>query len=152
MGAHAVTRRAPAVTGQAGFTIVELLVALTVLLIGITGLLSLQVTAMQSTSFSRHATEAAVLAEDRMEELRTAPAEMILAGAAFCPDGDPSGVPGPCAERLDTSGRPDDDGLFFRRWTAVQGGSMIRIQVRVSWEARGGGLPHEVLLQTERAF
>jgi prepilin-type N-terminal cleavage/methylation domain-containing protein len=152
MGSHAVIGKVAPRRGQAGFTIVELLVALTVLLIGITGLLSLQVTAMQATSFSRHATEAAILAEDRMEELRTAPAELILQGLAFCPAGDPSGVPEPCTERLDTSGRPDADGLFLRTWTATQGGSMVRFQVRVSWEARGGGPPHQVLLQTERAF
>lgn len=135
---------------QRGFTMVELLVALTVLMIGITGLISLQMTAMQSTSFSRHTTEAALLAEDRMEELRTAPVELLLLGTAFCPQGHPSGVPEPCTETLDARGRPDRDGIFTRQWTAAPVGSRVRIQVRVRFEARGGGEPHEVDLQTER--
>jgi type IV pilus assembly protein PilV len=56
----------PPARGAGGFTVIELLVALTVLAVGITGILSLQMTSLRATSYSRHATEAAVLAEDRM--------------------------------------------------------------------------------------
>lgn len=54
---------------QGGFTLIEILVALIVLIIGVAGILTMQMSALKGTSYSRHATEAIVLAEDKLEEL-----------------------------------------------------------------------------------
>ena len=80
---------------QGGFTIIEVLIALLVLVVGFAGILSLQLTAMRATSFSRHATEASVLAEDKMEQLRTISgfvAPLMLEGTAVdtTQDGQPA--------------------------------------------------------------
>ena len=56
---------------ERGFTLIELMVALTVLLIGLLGIMGMVTVSMKNSSFSRHGTEAAILVEDKLEELRT---------------------------------------------------------------------------------
>ena len=56
--------------GEKGFTLIEVLVAMIVLAIGILGLAPMLVISMQGNQFSREVTEAAYLAQDRIEQLR----------------------------------------------------------------------------------
>jgi type IV pilus assembly protein PilV len=119
--------------GQGGFTIIELMIALTILLIGITGILSMQLTALKATSYSRHATEASVLAEDLMEELRTLPLASVVDGN----------------EPVDAQGNYDADGVFTRAWTVVWNGDLATITVTVSWNEHGNE-PHAIVLRTQR--
>jgi len=51
-----------------GFTLIEVLVALTILIVGIMGTLMLEVTAIQGNSSSREIQSAMVLAEDFLEQ------------------------------------------------------------------------------------
>jgi prepilin-type N-terminal cleavage/methylation domain-containing protein len=56
--------------GQAGFTMVELLVTLAVSAIGIAGLLALQITTVRTNATSSQAAEAVTVAERTIEEAR----------------------------------------------------------------------------------
>ena len=63
-----------------GFTLIEVMIALLLLLIGVAGVLSLQMVSVKATGFSRHATEATILAEDKMEELMTISPALLVNG------------------------------------------------------------------------
>jgi type IV pilus assembly protein PilV len=108
---------------QRGFTLIEVLIALLILLVGMAGVLSLQLTSMKATSFSRHATEASSLAEDKVEDLRTVP----LTSPRFA-----SGT-----DQVDSRGVADPDGLYTRSWTITPGAETTIITVSVSWSERG---------------
>lgn len=56
---------------DAGFTLVEVMIALVLTAIAIMGIVALYITETKASGFSRHTTEAAVLAQDRVEQLRT---------------------------------------------------------------------------------
>lgn len=113
--------RDPRRRGQQGFTIIEVLIALLVLLIGMAGMLSLQLTAMKATGFSRHATEASILAEDRIEYLRTAPIATLTSSS----------------DQVDARGTLDDTGLFTRTWTVTPDTDTTTITVAVTWLEQG---------------
>jgi prepilin-type N-terminal cleavage/methylation domain-containing protein len=119
--------------GQRGFTVIEVLIALLVLLIGMAGILSLQLTSVQATAFSRHATEATLLAEDKMEELRAVPAATLVS------DND----------QVDARGVPDPQGYYIRDWE-VEPGASLTITVKVRWNEEGAD-PYSITLQTLRA-
>ena len=110
-------------TGERGFTLIEVLIALLILMVGMAGILSLQLTSMKATSFSRHATEASSLAEDKVEDLRTVP----LSSARFA-DG---------TDKVDSRGVADAEGLFTRTWTIAPGIETTIVNVSVSWTERG---------------
>jgi type IV pilus assembly protein PilV len=120
---------------QGGFTILELLIALTVLIIGLTGIMALQMTSMRAAAYSRHATEASVLAEDKMEALRTAP---LVAGTT---------VEGP----MDAQGLDDAEGLYTRTIAIVDNGVLATIEVKVEWKERGEE-DHSITVRTQRAM
>lgn len=110
---------------QRGFSLIELMVGLTVLLIGITGILAMQMTALHASGYSRRATEASVLAGDRMEALRTIPAANIVSRLA----------PG---ERVNALGVLDAQGLYERTWVVTNNpDGTIGVVVTVSWMERG---------------
>jgi prepilin-type N-terminal cleavage/methylation domain-containing protein len=54
---------------RSGFTLIEIMIALSLLGIGLLSLAAMQLTAMQYGSRGRHLTKAAAVAEARMEEL-----------------------------------------------------------------------------------
>lgn len=56
-------------TDEKGFTLIEALIALAIFSIGILGVATMQITAMNSNTMARLQTEAAALAVDKMEEL-----------------------------------------------------------------------------------
>ena len=56
-----------------GLTLVELMVALTVLAIGLIGMLSMQIDALRGSRHGRHVSEAARVAEEQMELLQRMP-------------------------------------------------------------------------------
>lgn len=114
---------------------IELLIALTVLIIGLTGIVQLQMTGIRASSYARHSTEATVLAEDKMESLRTAP--LIV-------DTDD--------EIVDAQGNVDPDALYTRGWVIADLGSSIwDIEVTVTWLERGDANDdHTVTLRTRR--
>jgi prepilin-type N-terminal cleavage/methylation domain-containing protein len=111
----------PARRGQDGFTVLEVMIALTILLIGIAGLLSMQLASIRATAFSRHATEASTLAEDKMEALRTVPTTSLVGGN----------------DQVDARGVLDSAGLFKRVWTVTGSGTDNIVSIDVTWEDQG---------------
>jgi len=125
---------------ERGFSLLELLIALTVLLIGITGILTMQVIAMRATSYSRHATEAAVLAEDKLEQMRT-----IVITAPSLQVGN---------EQVNSRGITTGDNtqdIFFRDWAIdwVTTPGVGEVRVTVRWNERGTE-PHAITIRTQR--
>jgi type IV pilus assembly protein PilV len=109
--------------GEQGFTVIEVLIALLVLMVGMAGILSLQLTSMKATAFSRHATEASSLAEDKVEDLRTVPVN----SARFASGSD----------QVDARGLADESGLYTRTWTITPRTDTTVVTVSVSWNERG---------------
>jgi len=56
-------------TNQQGFTLIEILIAITIFSIGILAVATMQVSAIKGNSFANGLTEAVTLAQDKMEEL-----------------------------------------------------------------------------------
>lgn len=108
---------------ERGFTVIEVMIALLVLLLGMAGILTLQLTSVEATSFSRHATEATVLAEDKMEELRTVPLSAL--------------VPGSDPEPVDSRGFSGVSQAIYTRSWSVRPGPVTEIAVTVAWMEKG---------------
>jgi type IV pilus assembly protein PilV len=117
---------------QRGFTLIEVMVAMTLMAIGLLGVLALAKGAASASGYSRRATEAAILAEDKLEELRTVPV------AAAVDDEDV----------VDSAGVASDDGLFTRAWSIDWVGELGTITVSVTW-AEGDG-DHSITFRTIR--
>ena len=118
---------------QRGFTVLEVLIALTVLLIGIGGILSLQVSSLRASGYSRHAAEAVVVGEDRVELLRLVPAADLASGS----------------DVVNALGIPDPEGLYTRTWTVTTSGNLATVEVEVAWLERGAD-EHSITLRTQR--
>jgi prepilin-type N-terminal cleavage/methylation domain-containing protein len=125
---------------QAGFTIIELLIALTVLLVGLAGVLRMQLTALHASAYARHATAAAVLAEDKIEELITQPF------AVTTPFTGTDGAP--LNERGEIDG--SSEAIFDRTWLIEEVGDSQRITVTVRWLERGLD-SHQLAMQALRS-
>jgi len=105
-------------TDQAGFTMIEALVALVVVGVGMLTLLQLAPRANHSGIHGRQISQAMSLAQDKIEELKAMPVESADLSAGTHIDG-------------------EDLGAFTRRWivtgdTPISG--MLKIEVRVSYE------------------
>jgi len=64
--------------GSKGFTLIEILVALVILSICLLGLAGMMAKTTRNNSWGGHLTEAATLAQDKLEQLRATPFGMIL--------------------------------------------------------------------------
>jgi Tfp pilus assembly protein PilV len=56
---------------EAGFTMIEVMIAMLLTAIAMIGIIALFMTQRKASGFSRHTTEATVLAQDKLEQLRT---------------------------------------------------------------------------------
>jgi Tfp pilus assembly protein PilV len=99
---------------------IEVMVALLLTAIAIVGIIGLYRVQTRSSSYSRRSTEAAVLAGDKMEVLRTQATPA-------------SGGP----ETLDATGAVVTGAPFTRTWTVVTGASQYEIEVIVGWDDDG---------------
>ena len=125
--------RRPPNRGEAGFTLIEVLVAVALSLIGLAGVLGLESASVRATAYSRHATEAAVLGEDKLEHLRTVPTAALAGGT----------------EHVDASGAVGPTGAYTRSWDVAWTGDLALISVVVSWTERGTE-PHGITYRTRR--
>jgi len=119
------------VNTEQGFTLIEVMIAILLSAIAVVGLVGIYSVQTRGSSVSRHTTEAAVLAEDRMEDLRTqiAPAT-----------GSESGL-----DALGAAG-----GIYNRAWTVAIGGADITYSVTVSWNE--DGITRNVTLRSKRGL
>lgn len=104
---------------QAGFTMIEVMVALLLSAIAVIGMIGLYRVQTRSSSYSRRSTEAVILAGDKMEQLRANAAPL-------------TGGP----ETIDASGG-SAAGPFTRRWTVNTTTSRHEITVEVDWDDDG---------------
>lgn len=116
---------------ESGFTMIEVLVAIVLAAIAMVGIMALFMTENRAAVFSRHSTEAAVLAEDKVEALRTMGA--AATGSATESSIDERGVAG---------------GIYTRFYNEVVGPNYATILVTVTWS--DDGLNHVVNVQARR--
>lgn len=70
----------PATQDAAGFSLIEVLIALTIFSIGILGIAAMQITSMGSNTDARRVTDASTLAVDRLERLMATDYDSIASG------------------------------------------------------------------------
>jgi len=80
-------KRARKLKEEKGFSLLEVLVAISVLSIGILAVASMQIGAIQGNSFAGHVTEGTTWAQDKLEELMALPYEDPWLEAAGNPPG-----------------------------------------------------------------
>lgn len=114
-----------------GFTLVEVLVGLVILAIGLLAIAGMQITSVKGNFFSNNITQASILAQSRLEELKNLDVN----------HGDLS---------LGTHDEGVVQGIFSRQYTVnlVPGTSMLSIVVTVRWRDNSD---HSVSFSTIRA-
>lgn len=81
MSTHPLSNRPPATAPRAGFTIVELLVAMMVFGIGVLGLAATTATVARLMGSASRQTMAAAVAQSRIEKLRGVPCAALTSGS-----------------------------------------------------------------------
>jgi type IV pilus assembly protein PilV len=104
-----------------GFSLIEVLIALVILAVSLLGVAGLMATITRNNSYGGHLTEAATLAQDKLEQLRATPSGMINLNIAITDN--PVGSTGV---------------TYTRSWVAVPntpppGNTLNTITITVSW-------------------
>jgi Tfp pilus assembly protein PilV len=105
---------------EQGFTMIEVMVAMLLTAIAIIGILALFMSQTKASGFSRHATEATALCEDKLEQLRT---QASGAGSGTDATIDSTGV--------------TTAGIYKREWWEGTSSSYADILCKVSWTENG---------------
>lgn len=112
---------------------IEVMVALLLTAIAASGIVGLFMVQTRSSGYSRHATEATILAQDEMERLR---AMDISSGSGSTANINELGQTG---------------GIFTRTWSiAASAGTHVDVTVSVSWNEDGGS-PRTVTLVSRKS-
>ena len=114
---------------QEGFSLIEVMIALIILSVGLLGIAGLQLTSVQGNAFSSHVTQASILAQNKLENLRNVPYD------------DPKLTGGQPAEQITKS-----DIVFTIGYdVSLLGNSMKKIITTVGWTDRTN---HSISLST----
>ena len=110
---------------QKGFTLVEIMVAISIIAIGLLGLVSVTVMVIKGNTFSKTMTTATTLANDKMEQLKKTGYASLASGA-------------------DTA-----QSIYTRTWTVTQdspaaGMKTVVVTVQWTWE----GVAHNVTVRS----
>ena len=114
----------PALKGEAsgarasGFTLIEVMVAMVILSVALLALASLTAITTKTNSYGSHLTEASVLAQDKLEELRATRWEKIMEGI----DSD------------EVSGSTGID--YMRKWSVNRVENLKTITISIDWKDR----------------
>ncbi len=129
MAPHPVTRRTRRRDG--GFTLIEVMIAMVLTALAVMGIIALYVTETRASAFSRHTTEAAVLAQDKLENLRTA---------------------GPAAPvstiETNLNERGQAGGIYKRTTTETLTANYADLTVQIDWA--DDGLAHSITMRARR--
>lgn len=108
---------------RTGFTLVEVMIAVFIVVVALLGLISVTVMIINGTDFSKRMTTATTLAKDRVEELKKRPYMTIAAGTT--------------TDYLNEDSSPGTSGAYFTRQTTVTDNSpmtnMKTVVVEVRW-------------------
>ncbi len=114
---------------------VEVMVALLLTAIAASGIIGLFMVQTRSSGYSRHATEATILAQDEMERLR---AMNVNAGSGTTANINEFGQTG---------------GIFTRTWAiTATAGTHVDVTVTVSWNEDGNATPRAVTLVSRKSL
>jgi prepilin-type N-terminal cleavage/methylation domain-containing protein len=146
--AAATTRR-----GQRGFTLLELLITLSVTTIGLVGLLSLHLSVARGNDGASRSAEAQQICASQIEALRAQAAPVMMKTLT----GDNTTLPPVTAPAITVEGR---GGMTFTVTRSVDlVGALWRIRVVTQWTedggtlgANGGQLDHAVALEVIRTY
>ena len=133
MAQDAVNRRAAA----RGFTLIEVMIAMTLTALAIMGIIALYITETKASGFSRHTTEAAALAQAKVEELRTAGSAADIGSAGAMVQEANIGEQG-----------SDYTGIYNRWYYETVGTDYAEIGVEVDWN--DDGTDHSVTVTGRR--
>ncbi|HEY1814283.1 MAG TPA: prepilin-type N-terminal cleavage/methylation domain-containing protein [Kofleriaceae bacterium] len=125
MAPHPVTRP------QGGFTLIEVMIAMTLTALAILGIIALYATETKASGVSRHSTEAAVLAEDKVEKIRTGPSTLGSGNEV----------------NIGALGS-DTTGIYTLKYWQTPNAAYADIYVTVSWA--DDGQPHNVTVEARR--
>lgn len=115
------------ILSQKGFTLFEILIGLIILAIGILAITGMQVISIKSISFSSNLSQASILAQERLEFLKSLDLN---------------------DSRLDTGDYPDDinKGILNGSYQAIRGPNFVKIIYNVKWVENG--ISHNVSFST----
>jgi prepilin-type N-terminal cleavage/methylation domain-containing protein len=124
---------------EEGFTLIEVMIAMVLTAIAIMGIIALYVTETKAAGFSRHSTEASVLAQDRLEKLRLLGPAPPLATLALTTESTTM------TERGGIVG-----GIYTRKYSITVGTNYIDMYVEVDWS--DDGFSHQVVMRGRRGL
>lgn len=128
---HATTARASRTAG--GFTILEVMIVIGILTFGLLSLAAMQIQAMKGSNRGRHATNAAAIAENKMEQLQQDAWASIAVTGGFVND--------PVEQnniQLDGSASLERSYNVSYQVTDLQPTFTRALDVQVSWTEEGG--------------
>lgn len=123
-------------------TLIEVMIALVVATVGLLGALAMNASMMQSSNFSRMATEATALVQMKMEEQQAA----HIADTTCATSATETAI-----NAIGTTAGSNKPYTRTTTWTAGSSGfAYCKLTVNVSW-TDGAGITHQVQAQTQRA-
>ncbi len=124
--------------GNRGFTLIEVLIAIFLLVVAILGSISTTAIIIKSNSLSKTMTTATTLAKDKMEQLKNTGYDVLAGGTDYASKD----------STLQTTSTANS--IFTRIWTVTSDGSpaagMKTVAVTVQWNWQGAS--HNVALTT----
>ncbi|MBW2146056.1 MAG: prepilin-type N-terminal cleavage/methylation domain-containing protein [Deltaproteobacteria bacterium] len=118
-----------------GYTIIEVLVAVSIFSIGLLGLATMQISAIRTNGFAYRANVATLLAQDLLEDYKRLGYDGIPSTGNYT-DNNP----------LNERGEHDSAGVYNRTWTVADNGWRKTITVTVAWTDIS---PHSVTLSSQ---
>ena len=124
---------------QGGFTILEVLVAISILTVGLLAVASMQVSGMRTNAYARNVTEGMNLAQDKLEELIALPYDDP--NNLGLHDVDNDGLLGLGNAMVGTADYSETQDYFTIFWNIAENQPVANsktIRILVNWQDRGG--------------
>jgi prepilin-type N-terminal cleavage/methylation domain-containing protein len=129
-------------SSENGFTLIEVLIAISIFAIGLLAVAALQITAFQGNRVGDELTKATMLAQMQVEALKGADFNSAALALGNYADANP----------IDETGAPAPGGRFTRTWTIANNTAFSRlVTVTVGWTSMGvsgGGRNRSVVMST----